>query len=198
MMRYMQKWACWQRLTPQRVEMEKTGRAPAQSCFTPAEVESRSAKCFMAAQLNGKYVMMSLDIRSQCVALRKTDADDMALAYQGIIVPFQIRGYASGWTASVGRTRAQLKFGAATATVDVLIVPDDGQRFLCSLVSHLRRRHTSGLSEGGTRCKALRSIPSSRTKMELSKSCKSLLYSRDASAFWRRKQSSCHKTTLSL
>ncbi|XP_064479068.1 uncharacterized protein LOC135392282 [Ornithodoros turicata] len=90
--------------------------------------ETSNAKYFMEAKVNGNSVRSYLDLGSQCVTLRESDASRMQLKYEKLNKPYTINGYGSGQIVPLGETRVSLEVDQATAEVDVYIVSDDAQR----------------------------------------------------------------------
>ncbi|XP_064462728.1 uncharacterized protein LOC135373461 [Ornithodoros turicata] len=86
-----------------------------------------NAKYFMTALLDGKEVEAFVDMGSQCVTLRKTNADELSVQYSDLSAPFEIHGYGSGKIIPIGKARLELKADEATATVDVYVVPENAQ-----------------------------------------------------------------------
>lgn len=90
--------------------------------------ENANTKYFMDAKVNDKVTQAYLDLGSQCVTLRQSDAESLQVAYHELRKPYSISGYGSGKVVPVGEARARIKVDQAVADVELYVVPDDAQK----------------------------------------------------------------------
>ncbi|KAL1468207.1 hypothetical protein MTO96_025609 [Rhipicephalus appendiculatus] len=81
----------------------------------------------MLAKVNGKEVRAYVDLGSQCVTIRREDADRIGIRYSVMEKPLTIGGYGSGRVTPCGEANINITVDQATADVPVLIVPNESQ-----------------------------------------------------------------------
>ncbi|KAL1421113.1 hypothetical protein MTO96_023420 [Rhipicephalus appendiculatus] len=81
----------------------------------------------MLAKVNGNQVKAYVDLGSQCVTIRRENADRVETKYTVTEKPLTIGGYGSGSMTPCGETNVNITVGLATAAVPVLIVPNESQ-----------------------------------------------------------------------
>lgn len=89
--------------------------------------DAANEKYFMLAKANGHDVRAYVDLGSQCVTIRREDADRIGVKCTAIDKPLTIGGYGSGRVTPCGEANVNLTVDQATADVPVLIVPNDSQ-----------------------------------------------------------------------
>ncbi|KAL1454785.1 hypothetical protein MTO96_043660 [Rhipicephalus appendiculatus] len=81
----------------------------------------------MLAKVNGHEVRAYVHLVSQCVTIRREDADEVGIKYSVMEKPLTIGGYGSGRVTTCGEANVNLTVDQATADVPVLIVPNESQ-----------------------------------------------------------------------
>ncbi|KAH7933463.1 hypothetical protein HPB49_012905 [Dermacentor silvarum] len=89
--------------------------------------DAANEKYFMLAKANGHDVRAYVDLGSQCVTIRREDADRIGVKCTAIDKPLTIGGYRSGRVTPCGEANVNLTVDQATADVPVLIVPNESQ-----------------------------------------------------------------------
>ncbi|KAL1444020.1 hypothetical protein MTO96_030081 [Rhipicephalus appendiculatus] len=89
--------------------------------------DAANEKYFMLAKVNGNEVRAYVDLGSQCVTIRREDADRIGIRYSVMEKPLTIGGYGSGRVTPCGQANVNLTVDQATADVPVLIVPNESQ-----------------------------------------------------------------------
>ena len=84
-------------------------------------------KYFMLTKVNGSELRAYVDLGSQCVTIRREDADRIGIKYSLIGKPLTIGGYGSGRVTPCGEANVNLTVDQATADVPMLIVPNESQ-----------------------------------------------------------------------
>ncbi|KAH7967913.1 hypothetical protein HPB52_004026 [Rhipicephalus sanguineus] len=78
-------------------------------------------------KVNGSELRAYVHLSSQCVTIRRQDADRIGIKYSLIGKPLTIGDYGSGRVTPCGEANVNLTVDQATANVPVLIVPNESQ-----------------------------------------------------------------------
>ncbi|KAH7942828.1 hypothetical protein HPB52_001610 [Rhipicephalus sanguineus] len=89
--------------------------------------DAANEKYFMLAKVNGNELRAYVDLGSQCVTIRRENADWSGIKYSLIGKSLNIGGYVSGRVTPYGEANVNLTVDQATADVPVLIVPNESQ-----------------------------------------------------------------------
>ncbi|KAL3191892.1 hypothetical protein MRX96_059397 [Rhipicephalus microplus] len=81
----------------------------------------------MLANVNGNEARAYVDLGSQCVIIRREDADRVKIKHTVMEKPLNIGGYGSGRVTPCGEAKVNLTVDQATTDVHVLIVPNESQ-----------------------------------------------------------------------
>ncbi|KAL1431602.1 hypothetical protein MTO96_002231 [Rhipicephalus appendiculatus] len=81
----------------------------------------------MLAKVNGNEVRAYIDLGSQCVIIRREDADRVEIKYSVMEKPLAIGAYGSGRVTPCVEANVNLTVDQATAHVPTLIVPNESQ-----------------------------------------------------------------------
>ncbi|KAG0418406.1 hypothetical protein HPB47_004871 [Ixodes persulcatus] len=91
------------------------------------QVNAQNEKYFQDALVDGKLVRAYVDLGSQCVTLRKVDADNLGINYNQPSRGCKIGGYGFGQVLPCGITEASVTVDHATARVPIYVVPSEAQ-----------------------------------------------------------------------
>ncbi|KAG0426410.1 hypothetical protein HPB47_026477 [Ixodes persulcatus] len=91
------------------------------------KVNAQNEKYFQDALVDGKLVRAYVDLGSQCVTLRKVDADNLGISYNQPSRGCKIGGYGFGHVLPCGITEASVTVDQATARVPIYVVPSEAQ-----------------------------------------------------------------------
>ncbi|KAH7936310.1 hypothetical protein HPB52_021409 [Rhipicephalus sanguineus] len=118
--------------------------------------DAANEKYYMLAEVNGSELRAYVDLGSQCVTIRRENADRIGIKCSFIGKPLTIGGYGSGRVTPCGEANVNLTVDQATVNVPVLIVPNESQAIPVIVgqpfterphVTILRRRNTVRIFE---------------------------------------------------
>ncbi|KAH6920070.1 hypothetical protein HPB50_028942 [Hyalomma asiaticum] len=89
--------------------------------------DAANEKYFLLAKVNGHDIKAYVDLGSQCVTIRREDADRIGIIFTATDKRLTIGGYGSGRVTPCGEATINVTVDQATADVRVLIVPNESQ-----------------------------------------------------------------------
>ncbi|KAH6933018.1 hypothetical protein HPB50_011561 [Hyalomma asiaticum] len=89
--------------------------------------DAANEKYFLLAKVNGHDIKAYVDLGSQCVTIRREDADRVGILFTATDKRLTIGGYGSGRVTPCGEANINITVDQATADVPVLIVPNESQ-----------------------------------------------------------------------
>ncbi|GJQ78339.1 hypothetical protein Trydic_g22168 [Trypoxylus dichotomus] len=85
-------------------------------------------KYFQKTTLNGSPIKSYVDLGSQCVMIRKADANEFNINMEQLAKPIQIKGFGEGVIKPLGKFSALLKVDQAETETEILVVPNVCQK----------------------------------------------------------------------